>query len=384
MRVVRQSPAAGQASLEYVAVITLVAAVLVSAGPAVGAPSLAGAVAQTVRLGVCIVATDYCRSGDAEGDQLPACALGRQVQGEDNTFTVGFFRFGEDAAWTAAVGSDGSVSIAFGAGGGAGLVAGVGVDSPTLRMDVEAEASAGFRLQNATGWQFADAASAQRFLDGLPGSARATPPAWRSAETGLEAALQVALRGAGVEAGGVEASGRVGGGVRKGPGESVTVYNELVLEGPDAKLLGSGVAGRGTARLMVEALYVGGRPIQLAFRALEPHGERVTETLERLDLRSPGNRMIAEPFLGVKAPWPQDYSTAVHRALDWIATEGTIERATYRVADDSRSLGFVVKAGQELGFTHTSTYVKQRLEQASAKVPGAPFRDRFDCTDQLR
>jgi hypothetical protein len=251
-------------------------------------------------------------------------------------------------------------------------------------MDVDAEASAGFRLQNATGWQFPDLTSAKRFLDELPGSGRHTPPAWRAAETGLEAALQVALRGVGVDAGGVEASGRVGGGFRKGPGRSVTVYNELVLKGPDAKLLGSEVAGRGTVRLMLEALYVGGRPIQLAFRELEPHGERVTETLKRLDLRSPGNRMVAEPFLGLKAPWPRDYAKAVHQALEWIETEGTIERATYRVDDDSHSFGFVAKRGEELGFTHTGTYIKQRLEEASAKVPGAPFRDRFDCTDQLR
>jgi hypothetical protein len=381
---VRPSPTAGQASLEYVAVITLVAAVLVTAGPAVGAPSIPRAVAQTVRLGVCIVAADYCRPGDAEGDQLPACVLGRQVQGTDDTFSVGFFRFGENDEWMASAGSDGSVSISFAAGVGAGLVAGIGVEAPSLRMDVDAEASAGFRLQNATGWRFADLASAKRFLDGLPGSALHTAPAWRSADSGLEAALQVALRGAGVDAGGVEASVRGAAGIRKGPGAAFTVYHEAVLKGPDVKLLGRDVAGHGTIRLMVEATYVGGKPIQLAFRDVEPGSNRVTETLERLDLRLPGNRMIAEPFLGLKAPWPRDYVTAVRRALEWIETEGTIERATYRVDDTSRSFGATFKWGQELGFSHTNTRVKQRLEAASAKVPGSKRRDRFDCTDQLR
>ena len=51
---------AGQATIEYVAAIALIAAILVVAGPAVGAPDLARLVVSKLRLALCIVGMDVC------------------------------------------------------------------------------------------------------------------------------------------------------------------------------------------------------------------------------------------------------------------------------------------------------------------------------------
>jgi hypothetical protein len=381
---VRPSPTAGQASLEYVAVISLVAAVLVFAAPAVGAPSLAGQVARGVRLGLCVVAHDYCLPGDAAGDRLPPCALGQQVTGKHDVLSIGNVRFGKNDEWAVAAASDGSVSISYAKGGGAALVAGIGLES-TLGVDVGAEASAGFRVQEAKGWRFPDRAAAKRFIAGLPDSARQRP-AWRSGAFGKEAGAGAGARALGVDAGSLAASATESDGVRWGPGAALTIYNELSFSAPELKALGLQVAGLGDGRLMVEYTTVEGVPAELAFREALPSaaGDRLTETVKRLDLRNPGNRFVAEPLLAVPSLRPPDQLENVRRVLRWIETEGTIERAVYDVDDRSKSVGFTAKWGEELGFSHDAIRVGQRLLDASAEAPGAKARERFDCLDQLR
>ena len=56
MGVVSDRPTAGQASLEYVAALALIAAVFVLAAPAVGAPDIPALVVAKMRLALCIVA----------------------------------------------------------------------------------------------------------------------------------------------------------------------------------------------------------------------------------------------------------------------------------------------------------------------------------------
>ena len=383
----RPSPTAGQASLEYVAVISLVAAVLVLAAPAVGSPSIAREVARAVRLGLCVVADDYCRAGDAAAERLPPCTLGSRVSGRESEISLLNFRLGENNEWNVSVASDGSVSIVHTEGGSAALVAGVGAELG-YQVAVEAEASAGLRVQTMSGWRFPDRDAAKRFIAGLPSSARLQAPAWQSGALGGQAGAGAALKGGGVDLGSLGSAAKLASGVRSGPGDTLTLFGEVALSDPELRVLGSQIVGLGAARVVLEYTFAGGEPTQLAFRTVVPGdgGKRATETLRRLDLRMPGNRFVAQPLLGAgmfRPPTP-GYVRDLDRVLEWIETEGTIERATYAVDDSSKNIGFALKTGAELGLAHTTIRVGQRLVDATAKVPGEKERSRFDCLDQLR
>jgi hypothetical protein len=381
---VRPSPTAGQASLEYVAVISLVAAVLVLAAPAVGAPALAGGVARAVRLGVCIVASDYCRAGDAAAERLLPCTLGSRVSGRESEVSLLNFRLGENNQWNVSVASDGSVSIVHTEAGSAALVAGVGIEAG-YELDAGAEASAGLRVQTMSGWRFGDRAAAKRFIAGLPASAR--DPDWQSGALGGQAGTGAGVKGGGFDLASLGAAAKLASGMRAGPGDTLTLFGEVALSDPELRALGSQVAGVG-GRVVLEYTFAGGTATQLALRTVisGDGGNRVTETLRRLDLRMPGNRFVAQPLLGAgmfRPPTP-GYVRDLRRVVDWIDTEGTIERATYAVDDTSKQLGLTLKFGEELGFAHTAVRVGQRLIDATAKAPGSKERSRFDCLDQLR
>lgn len=383
----RPSPTAGQASLEYVAVISLAALVLVFAAPAVGAPSVAGSVARGVRLGVCVVARDYCRAGDAEGERLPPCELSSRTQGGDDELSVGHFRMTLNDGWSVSLASDGSVTVVHTDGGGASLVAGAGLEAP-FQIDVGAEASAGFRFRESVAWRFPDRASAKRFVSALPESARRERPWWRTAKPSSHAGAGAGIRIAGLDSASVTAAGELAAGMRWGPGNAATLFVELALLTPELKAVGIPLVGFGNGRLVLEYTFVDGEPRAIAFRTIIPSalGDRLTEELWQLDLRHPGNRFVAEPVLGVgmlRPPTP-DYVSDLARIHRWIETEGTIERAVYAVDDASKSIGLVLKLGQELGFGHNEIRVAQRLVEARAKVPGSRVRERFDCLDQLR
>lgn len=388
MAVVRPSPTAGQASLEYVAVASLVAVVLAFAAPAVGAPSLARQVTRTLRLGICVVAHDYCRADEARADGLGPCALGREVRGKDDAISLAFLRIGGNDDWTASVNSDGTVALTYSKGGGAGLVAGVGAESSFLKLDVGAEASAGFRVLEAKSWTFADRASAKAFLAGLPAT-RASPrypPTWHSGTLASEyaAGAQAVFKGFDVAV--LDTAARLGASVRVGPGHAVTLYDEVTLDAPELRALGTQIVGVGRVRLLQELTYVDGRPVQLALRQAIPSrlGNRMTEVVRRLDLRNPANAFAAHRFTAPATIWPPRFAQELRTLLAFMATEGTTERATYAYNDSSKNVGFAIKAGAELGFSHTAIHISQSLLEASATAPGARPRERFDCVDQLR
>jgi hypothetical protein len=382
------SPTAGQASLEYLAISSLMALVLVLAAPAVGVPSVARAVVRTVRLGICVVAHDYCTADEARTDGLGPCALGRRVRGKDDALSVGFLRIGRNDDWTVSAASDGSVTLTYSKGGGAGLVAGIGVDAPSLKLDVGVEGSVGFRVQEATSWTFPDRAAAKAFIAALPGSRDSPryPPAWRSGTLGGALAAGATAKLAGLDAASLEAAARAGAGVRLGPGDAVTIFNQVTLDAPELKALGSQIVGVGSVRLMEEKTFVHGVPVQYALREAIPSqlGNRVTEVVRRLDMRYPGSRFAVGRFVDPATLWPPRFSTELRGLLEYMSTEATIERATYATNDTSKSAGFTLKAGEELGFSHTWIRIAQTLQEASAKAPGAKPRERFDCVDQLR
>jgi hypothetical protein len=380
--------AAGQATLEYVAVISLVAVLLFAAGPAVGAPDIPRKIAYGIRLGICIVANDYCRPEEAAADGLAPCVLNRQGRRMEGKVEFAFFQFGVHSEWSLSAGSNGQILITLTHGGGPGLGAGVGWDLEPITFDA-VEGSVTLRLQNSTAWSFSDAASAKRFIAGLPDSKhdyKTYPPLWTASENGLELAGSLAkLTVLSYETAGIQAAAKSADGVRVGPGNTVVVYHSLTLDGPDANAFGNTAVGLGSRKIMSEVTFVAGQPRQLALRSIDPadNGNRMTETVKRLDLRLPGNRMIAEPLLALNGGWPPSIAHTVHNVLDWMRTEGTTERATYTITDTSHTVGFGVKLGEEYGLSYTGTKMSQVLREAEAEAWGGPIRERFDCDSQL-
>jgi hypothetical protein len=392
---VRPSPTAGQASLEYIAVISLVAALLLAA-PAVGASSLGREVPHVIRLGICLVARDYCRPGDAESARLDPCTLASRATGVEGGVTVGFVDAGGDKQWTATSASDGSITLARTAGVHGGLT----IDTPPWRLPVSAGAKAGLRFQESAAWRFPDAASAKAFIRGLPASERTTAPYWTSHEGGTEAeaSVKAALHATGVSPAhepavdvlDVSAAARLSDGVRIGPGSLWTVYGELKYSLPELKVAGvqpNGL-GLGNGRVSLEYTYSGSRLIQLAIRTVTPNSRSngATEVLRRLDLRDAGNAFVAQPLTGAnmfRPPTPA-YVRDLARVLRWIDSQGVVERSSYAVNDNSKSWGASVKLGAQLGISAGTIQIAQTLSDAQARVAGGPWHDRFDCLDQLR
>ena len=73
-------PTAGQASLEYVAALALLAALFVVAAPAVGAPDVPRAIVAKLRLGICLVANDVCSARAAKDAGLAPCPLRSDIE----------------------------------------------------------------------------------------------------------------------------------------------------------------------------------------------------------------------------------------------------------------------------------------------------------------
>jgi hypothetical protein len=429
-------PAAGQASLEYVGLLALVATALAVAAPAAGLAGLPAQVSRVVRTGVCIVGGDICRASDAAAAGLGPCTLSDERRGGGLAVTIFSVRVGGDHQWLVARRSDGSVAVTKVARDDAGASGGLGYELGPLKAGVEAQA--GFRVASGIGWEFPDAATARRFLAaahyGLSPAIRRWPAAWRSGEAGLAvrgwAGLGVvatgedgASRGGGSSGAGGSSTGH-GGSSRNGGGAadrgatsrggepvgddgpsletpaagievsadsalgariargSTTLYLRAETEGPHSTGLVDGLVDAGP-RGPVVGEYTRDRsgPRELAFRVSAPGARegQVVETVARLDLRVPANRAVAADLLRHPAPWPPSVAAELRAAIRQAARTGTVERSVYAVEDGSRSLELAARAGAEVGIEAGYSKVDRRLLDASAWTAGSQERAREDC-----
>src|SRR4051812_1752230 len=114
----------GQASIEYLGVMALVALVLGGlAAPALAGADLTGAVLAQVRRALCVVS-----GGDCEEDRRP-CALATRGVREAQHVNVGFFRYGQDRLTMREDRSDGTVAVTVLKDHRLGVDAGIGVDA---------------------------------------------------------------------------------------------------------------------------------------------------------------------------------------------------------------------------------------------------------------
>lgn len=165
----------GQATVEYVALIALVALVL-----AVGTVVLAGAtgfgerIVHTIRQGLCAVAGFACPT------PREPCVVNRATNSDTATVTIGYVRLGEDALVLREVRSDGRIVVTLigGAHGGAEIGIGgggrIGPGGAEIGGGTELRAAAIVRLGGGRSWIVRNDAEADRLIDAL-GAAETTP-----------------------------------------------------------------------------------------------------------------------------------------------------------------------------------------------------------------
>jgi hypothetical protein len=385
--------AAGQASLEYVAAIALVAAVFLVAAPAVGPPALGSKVVHGIRLGLCVVADDICSDGAAQAAGVAPCPLASDTDGAEAFVTAFSIELGGRAALTVTPQSDGTVTAVWAAGGSGGASAGLGWElaASPVRIDVGASGTARARIQAARGWSFPDRATAERFLEHALRNAvdeRRWPPAWHSVEAGrdVSALVGAAVGGTGfkdrADLAGVAASAQAAAGGRLTRDGLVTLYLRVALDGPELSIPLLPSVGRGRDEWLVEYTLGPAGPREIAFRRAEPGdlGNLVAETVARLDLRDPANYAVARPLVETRLPWPPDVSRRARDVLARIGTHGVIERTVSEVDDDSRAVSGSVRGGWKFGAGGRRIDIHKRLVDASARTGGPYERDRFDCT----
>jgi Flp pilus assembly pilin Flp len=112
----------GQAAVEYIAIVLLVALVL-SAAVALTSGGLGTAVEASIRRGICAVTSDRCPRLVAASipSDLEACPLARKMGNQQLSLDVGIVRLAAQLGLTVEHMSDGKVRVSFADGGKSGL-----------------------------------------------------------------------------------------------------------------------------------------------------------------------------------------------------------------------------------------------------------------------
>jgi hypothetical protein len=389
---VRSHPTAGQATLEYIAAVALLAALLLVAAPAVGAPDIGRSVADALRHGICLAGGDICTKGDARRAGLPPCPLTTKTTGWDGTVEVMMVDVGGKFTLAVTRKSDGSVSVVRVANAGKGASAGIGaeLDAGPIHFDIGAEGAVTKRFQVAAAWDFPDETTAAKFLEHPLRNAvrlKRWPPSWWSTENAAEVAASI-----GIEVGGsahddryevVGASGflQVADGAVSRRDGGATFYARTTLDGPEFTAPLTPSKGRGRTEWIVElTVDAQRRPIELAFRNATPSntGNTLTEVVKRLDLRDPANYAAARPLLEHRPSWPRRSGPSDGALEQRIATHGTTETLAYAVEDDTIGASGALKAAVALGLGAKRVKITRRLVEATVQR-GALTGQRLDC-----
>lgn len=383
-------PTAGQATTEYVAAIALIAVVLALAAPAVGAPSIGAAVVGRLERALCIAGLDICDARMAADAGLAPCPLQSDMTGHEGAVSFRFVEVGGRTTLTVTPKSDGTVSVVRTLGASAGVTAdaGSGFAAGPLSFEFAGSGTLRSRVQGAQGWEFPDRATAERFLERAVGNTVSGrfPPTWSSVEDSRELVGEggVSVGGEGFAERGdllsVALSGSAGLGAKVTRGaELVTVYGRVAFDAPEWAVPLTPSKGFGRAEGVVELTFTRDRaPREIAIRLAQATdmGDKLTETVMRLDLRDPGNRAFAESLLRVPWPWPSSLADDYRRLTERMASHGTVERTTSAVQDDSKAISGGL--GGKLGAAYKRIAVHRSLVEASARAGGYERR-RLDC-----
>ncbi len=177
----------GQASIDYVALLAVIAVILGLTAATVGAPWLAPRVTSGIRHGICVVSGALCTAREARGAGLAPCLIRRRSDAE-HIGAMALIRLERGDELLVDRHSDGTATVSFVDGAKAGVEAGVGVTLPGVAGSVTA--GVGVRFAAGQTFEFEDWSKAQQFLarfaagESLSGEARRALRAlcWRCPE----------------------------------------------------------------------------------------------------------------------------------------------------------------------------------------------------------
>ncbi|MEJ7893629.1 MAG: hypothetical protein WKF94_13430 [Solirubrobacteraceae bacterium] len=367
----------GQASVEYVAAVTLLALVLAGAGVAVAAPGLPEAVVRELRLALCVVGGDVCGASDAAARGLEPCVVSADEHATQTGVSFLVLRAGGTDFWSVQRRSDGQLTLTTGYGQDLGAGASVGVELGGGTAGGSANASVGF--QSGDTWTVSEQ-QLRVLLKGTEGDpSRVRPvlsfmlgrPSESFLEGGGEAGAELAAEAV-REVPGAGAQARAAVGRQKGP-DGTTYYLDLGADtsGPIRDVVpGTDLSGR------VIAEYRASDPPVITLRTLDrDHAGDEIETVLRLPLRGAADaaaaRLLAFADLG-------DPTAAVRDLVARIRARGTIERFRYRTTTDESGWAYALGLGIELGADRATTSLRRELVEAEV-LDGPLPATREDC-----
>jgi hypothetical protein len=368
----------GQASIEYVAILLVVGAVLAVA--AVAVPGVGERLVTAMRTAICTVGGDVCRGSDAAAAGLPPCVTRARVAREETSIDVAVVRLGEHGEWQLALQSDGRATVTRLEDREIGGTVGVGVTFSPAEMGASAEAAVTVAYHGGRAWRFPDAPTATAFLDGALRDrslhdARPSDIRWHAIRGRTDATAAVAV--AELARAGITTAADSTLGLRT-DGSRRTLTLDLGVEDPRAFAdLPGFPAGPGKQRSWIADLtWERGTVRELALRAVSSSGGRLEEFAARLDLRDPGNRAVAARLLRR----PGASTSADMRALTArMRSHGVIEYSAYSVRERRRGFSIAARLGVAVGLSHRRVWSERQLVDAVAWLRGGPPQRRFDC-----
>jgi hypothetical protein len=392
----------GQASLEWLAVVALVATLLGLGAALAQAGYVGRRVTRELARAICIVG-----AGDCARDREP-CVVGSQAGGQAVAVDLGIVHLGEDGLALVERRSDGTVAVTVQKGRALGLQAagGLGGQVHLAGLDVEiggeVEASLIARLGHGRTWIVGSEAEAAHLLDHLGDAPEPDvvyrDGAWLSslgATVGADALVQL-----GVAHGGLTFSREAGARTDRRTGHH-TIYVQSSWSG-DIEVPGVlGVSGGRAGEVYAVELAATGRPLDLrviaagrfagsrdlpgvaqpvaGLLAEGPVADRVYEVTGHLDLTDARNLAAARELLDAVARRRATArpSQALRRRID---EQGTVEARVLeqQASADDQGAGFVL-GGVRVGGTAHVDRRTQRLVAATSRGLDGQWLPRTDC-----
>jgi hypothetical protein len=422
----------GQATVDYVALLGLVALLLAVGGAAVTVSGVGDRLVYALRQSLCAVGGVLCPPPPEP------CVVRRDAQRDSGSVTIGVVRLGEDQALVVERLSNGTVAVTLTGGGHAGGEVGIGAGgsiaagADALGAGAEARAAVIARLGDGREWILPNMAAAKRLIDQLgrdetiplldgPAEAidelfgggedvRAPDVEWDEGGTGGDASAEADI-GPGTVSARVAMGVSVGVRTDHRTGRR-TYYLRLDAASStalSAKLLGAGGAGAGATSVAIT--FDGhGKPVELlatAFRQLEsglqlPPGlaagrvlARATangavggrlEVDARLDLNAPANAEATKRLMdALTHPGdPAELARAVAALGERIVNGARLDARVYGMTSDTYGGGARAKVVVGVGARLEHRMEQSTLLEAWERPPDGAWADRRDCLDAAK
>ncbi|MGE4427671.1 MAG: hypothetical protein AB7G37_14570 [Solirubrobacteraceae bacterium] len=397
---------AGQASVEHVGLMVVVALLIVVGGAMVWAPSIGNAVHSGIRQALCVAGGDRCADFHV---QRPCLVRSREDSSSDGVRVLAF-RIGKDQMILREEHSDGTVSVTRhnGVEGGVGLSLGGSLTLGRRRngkggIDVSAEAQVEGRLLAGRGnrWDAPDGATADRLIRRLvelesfdemhrvikgerelgvrdPDVEIVTIGVTGSISGEVSGPLEISAPGSGF-------FGLEGKGTRDRRTGNYTVSLGLsgdvaaALDGPIGLQLDGEIQGDGVAEIVMDRDL---RPLELRFAGAvgTRAGTRRREAQVRLDVTRPELRERVKALLGaVAGVRPRAAVAAAGELGRWAGREGWIDLREYRTDTVEDGTDADLGLGLRLGLTDTERHETWEMTGARTRPPGGVWETRPDC-----